>query len=142
MSNFESMIEVLENQVQRAWMNRNASDLKSLISSEFLFMFGTNPPVLLDRASFIAGAVGQFELEGFRFREITAQRHGRTTWFTGHVELELKVNGKTWKEAFLITDLWRKTALRRKWLLAKRSLAPLKQDTDLFDTIRAMQLWR
>ena len=142
MANFASLIEVLENQVMRAWMSRNASEIKSLVSGDCLMMFGTNPPVLLDRASFVAAIPDQLTLRGFRFHEVTAQRHGGSAWFTGHVELEMTVDGKDWKEPFLISDLWRKTTLRRQWVLAERSLAPLKQDSSLSTSIRKLQLWR
>lgn len=142
MAELEPEFEVLETRILRAWMNRDLREIKALISGDCLFMFGTTPPALLDRASLIAGIQGDLVLDGFRFHEMTARRYGRGVWFTAHVELELKVKGQDWTGAFLLTDLWRKGTVRRKWKLAERSLAPLRGDGSMFHAIRALQLWR
>lgn len=141
-ADLDQNFEVLENRLMRAWMHRDARDVKALVSGDFIFMFGTKPPVLLDRPSFIAGLEDRFVCEGFRFQEVTARKYGKSVWFSGHVELELRVGQHKWAGNFLITDLWRKSAIRRRWMLAERSLAPVENDSRLSDAIRAMQLWR
>ena len=142
MADIEPVIEVLENRVMRAWMNRDVSELRSLISSDCIFMFGTTPPILLDRPSFVVGVEERLACTGFRFHEVTARKYGASVWFSAHVELELQVAGKEWNAPFLITDLWRRGTVRRQWKLAERSLAPVKEDKAMFNTIRSMQLWR
>lgn len=142
MADIEPVIEVLETRLLRAWMMRDERELKALISGDFLMMVGTTPPALLDRASFLGGMGETFALRGYRIQEFTARKHGRTMWFSGHVELELQAGPQDWKGAFLLTDMWRKSPVRRRWLLAERSLAPLKDGANLFNTIRSMQLWR
>ncbi len=142
MADIENQIEVLENRLMRAWMHHNPSELKNLILSDCLFMFGTAPPVLLDRPSFVAGLERGLNCTGFRWHEITARRHGKSVWFTGHAELELKVAAKSWSGSFLITDLWRKGAVRRRYKLAERSIAPVETNSQLSDAIRALQLWK
>ena len=142
MAELEATFEVLENRFMRAWMHRNVREIKATVSGDAIFMFGTAPPALLDRASFVAGVEDRFRLLGFRFHEVTARKHGRGVWFTGQVELEMKLGPLEWKGNFLLTDLWRKGLVRRKWLLAERSLSPVEGDKRLSDSIRAMQLWR
>ncbi len=142
MSNLEQNFEVLENRLMRAWVHRDTSDLKSLISSDAIWMFGIKPPVLLDRASFISAVQHEFACESFRFHEVTARQYGKSVWFSGHVELELKLGTKNWSGNFLVTDLWRKGTIRRRWTLAERSLSPVEPNSGLSDAIRSMQLWR
>ncbi len=142
MSDIEQNFEVLENRLMRAWVHRDARDFKSMVSSDCIFMFGIKPPVLLDRASFVAGMADEFLCESFRFQEVTARKYGNNVWFSAHVELELRLGRQVWSGNFLVTDLWRRGTVRRKWLLAERSLSPVEKRTELFDAIRAMQLWR
>jgi len=142
MAALEPVFEVLETRVLKAWMDRDLREFKSLVGGDCLFMFGTTPPALLDRASMIEGIRGRLTLGGFRFHEMTARQYDKSVWFSSHVELELKVDGQDWSGAFLFTDLWRKGAVQRKWKLAERSLAPLRGDGNMFHAIRALQLWR
>jgi len=141
MANLEATFEVLENRLMRAWMHRDPREVKATVSSDAIFMFGTSPPALLDRASFIASMQDGFRLHGFRFHELTARKYGRCVWFSGQAELEMTLGGVDWKGNFLLTDLWRKGIVRRSWALAERSIAPAEGDKRLSDAIRAMQLW-
>lgn len=142
MADIEQDFETRENRLMRAWMHYDPRALKSLISNDFIFMFGTTPPALLDRASFMAGIENGFRCLGFRFHEVTARKHGKGVWFSGHIELEMRIGAREWNGKFLMTDLWRKGIVRRRWQLAERSLSLLDGDERLSDSIRSMQLWR
>ena len=142
MAEIEQDLEVLENRLMRAWMHRDIRELKALIHGDAIMMFGTAPPVLLDRASFIGGVQGAMSCNAFRFHEITARPYGKCAWFTAHIEIEMTVGMREWKGRFLITDLWRKGALQRRWKLAERSLASVEDSREMSDAIRALQLWR
>ena len=142
MAELDPVFETLESRVMRAWVHGDLPSLKSLIHSDFIFMFGTKPLVLLDKASFVGGLENGLRCIGYRFNEVTARKHGKTVWFTGDIELELKIGGQEWKGNFLLTDLWRKGVVRRKWKLVERSLAPLEDDKNLHAAIRRLQLWR
>lgn len=142
MADLEPAFETLENRLMRAWMHRDVREAKTLLAGHFIFMFGTNPPVLLDRPSFLGGIENGFRCEGFRFQEITARKYGKSAWFTAHVELELKLGTHAWGGHFLLTDLWRKGTVQRRWKLAERSLAPAEQNRALSDAVHALQLWR
>ena len=54
----------------------------------------------------------------------------------------MEIGGKEWSGTFLLTDLWRRGTIKRKWQLAERSLAPTADNEKLCDAIRALQLWR
>ncbi len=142
MADIAADIEVLETRLMRSWMARDARELKALVAADCLMMFGTTPPTLLDRPSFVAAIDRGFVCEAFRFGAVTARQHKRSVWFTGDVELELRLGRTEWRGSFLMTDLWTKTRLKRRWKLAERSLAPLDRDESLSAAIRALQLWR
>ena len=128
--------------LMQAWLERDRGTIKALVRSDCVMMFGTAPPVLLDRSSFLAALDSGLVLAGFRSKEAAGRRHGRAAWFTGHVELELELGKHKWQGGFLATDLWRKARLSRRWKLAERSLAPTEADENLSDAIRRLQLWR
>ncbi len=142
MADIEAEFDTRANRVMAAWLHCDASGLKTIVARDCLFLFGSTPPVLLDRPSFVAAIERDLVCRGFRFRERTARRYGTYVWFSGHLELELSVAGKDWSGHFLLTDLWRKSPLLRRWQLTERSIAPLMGDATFAGAIRALQLWR
>jgi len=142
MADVQAEIEVLETRLMRAWMAGDAREMKTLVTADCIVMFGTTPPVLLDRPSLIAAGEGGLVCQRYRFGAITARRHNRSVWFTGDVELELRLDGQEWRGNFLISDLWTKSRISRRWKLAERSFAPLDGDERHAAAIRALQLWR
>lgn len=142
MDKITAEFEVFENRLMRAWMNRDASEVKTLVSRQCLMLFGTTPPTMLDRPSFIAGLDRGLACVGFRFHDAAARRHGKCVWYSGQIEVELRVGAIEWSGHFLLTDLWRRGVIRRRWQLAERSLTPTVGDRRLPDAIRALQLWR
>lgn len=141
MADIDPEIEVLENRLMRAWVDRDAATLKRLLASDFLCMFATSPPELLDRPSFVAAISQGLVCEGFRLAPLATRAHGRSLWFTADCELDLKLGPREWKGRFLVTDLWRKPRFRRDWKMAERSLAPLAREERHTAAIRALQLW-
>jgi len=135
-------IEVLETRLMRAWASGDAREMKSLVANDCIVMFGTTPPVLLDRPSLIAASESRLVCEQYRFGAMTARRHNRCAWFTGDVGLELRLSGREWRGRFLLGDLWAKSRVRRRWKLVERTLAPLDPEERQSATIRALQLWR
>lgn len=142
MTDLEPQFETLETRLMRAWMRRDIREVKALVEGDAIFMFGIAPPVLLDRTSFVGAIESGFRCEGYRFHELTARKYGRCVWFSGHVELEMRLGMQEWRGKFLVTDLWRKGRINRKWKLAERSLSPIEEDAKLSDAIRSFQLWR
>ena len=126
-----------------AWLHRDSSTLKKLIHRDCTLIFGTSPPEVLDRNSFIAALDGGLQCRGFKLNEPLIHRHGQVVWWSAVVELELKVGRAEWKGSFLMTDLWRKYTFGG-WKLTERSLAPTAVDEDRFlaSQLRQLQLWR
>ena len=133
--------EVRELQLMRAWMAGDAGAVKSYLGGDCIMMFGTTPPVLLDRPSFVAACADRFACSGFRFHEVTARKHKKNVWFTGHVELELQLGQQEWNGHFLLTDLWRKSSFGG-WKVMERSLAPLAEGERTSSALRSLQMWR
>ncbi|MEE4154325.1 MAG: nuclear transport factor 2 family protein [Erythrobacter sp.] len=142
MADLDAEFDLRSNRLMAAWLHRDAAELKACMARDCLFLFGSTPPVMLDRPSFIAAIERDLVCRGFRFRERSALPHGGCVWFTGHLELEWSVAGTDWSGHFLLTDLWRKSGLRRRWQLAERTMAPLMGDAGFAGAIRALQLWR
>lgn len=142
MSRIQAELEVDETRLMRAWMNRDADEVRAVVARNCLMLFGTQPPALLDRPSFLAGIDRGFQCKGFRFHEATVRKYGAAAWYCGQVDIELKIGGNDWSGTFLLTDLWRRGTIKRKWQLAERSLAPTDPNSKLCDAIRALQLWR
>lgn len=139
-------IATIEGQALRlmqAWMHRDAGTLRNIMMRDCMFMFGTNPPQLLDRPSILAALENGLVCTGFRLGEAAISKHGRSVWWTAGAELELKLGAIEWSGSFLITDLWHKTRFGG-WKLAERSLSPTDKDADhrLSNSIRQLQLWR
>ena len=142
MSRIQAELEVDETRLMRAWMNRDPDEVRAMVARDCLMLFGTQPPALLDRPSFLAGLDRGLVCKGFRFHEASARKYGASAWYSGQIELEMEIGGKEWSGTFLLTDLWRRGTIKRKWQLAERSLAPTADNEKLCDAIRALQLWR
>lgn len=142
MSEIDAEFDLRENQLMTAWMQRDASTIKTMVARDCVFLFGATPPVILDRPSFVAATEWGLLCQNYRFHQTTARQYGKCAWFSGHVEIELSVGGRDWSGHFMITDLWRMGSFRRRWQLAERSLAPLRGDGTFSSAIRALQLWR
>ncbi len=141
MADIGATIETLENRLMRSWITGNAADVKKLLTRDFTFIAGLARSELLDRPSFVEGVDRGFACSAFRFREVHVKQHGRTAWFAAGCDLELRVASKEWTGQFWLTDLWRKSRLKRTWLLAERSLARVDDDEDIAASIRKLQLW-
>jgi hypothetical protein len=142
MSRIEAEIEVDETRLMRAWMSRDPDEVRAMVARDCLMLFGTQPPALLDRPSFLAGLDRGLQCKGFRFHEATVRRYGGIAWYSAQVDLELQIGPGEWSGTFLLTDLWRRTKIKRNWQLAERSLAPTDPDKKLCEAIRSLQLWR
>lgn len=140
MANTSELIQAQELRFMQSWMHRDAGAIRKLASRDCMLVFGTNPPELLDRPSFVAAVENDFRCLGFRMGEGVVRRQGRAAWFTASVDLELKLGAREWKTRFLMTGLWRKHRIGG-WKLAERSLAPLDTDQRLAESVRRLQMW-
>lgn len=142
MDQFTARIETLEHQWMRAWMQRDRNAMKALASRDFIFLLGATKPALLDRASWLEAATTRFRCTAYRFGEVYVRRHGGTAVFAAPLTIEASIGSDEWTGAAWVTDLWRRSAVKRKWRLVERVLARADGEQAFPPAIRAMQLWR
>lgn len=142
MSTFESMIEALEHQWMRAWIQRDRKTMKSLAARDFIFLLGSDNAAILDRASWLEAAGTRLLCDSYRFGSVYVRRHGGVAVFAAAMTIESRVDGEPLAGTMWVVDLWRKTRLRRRWRLLERTLARPDTDARLAGAVRDMQLWR
>ena len=135
-------LKVREDLLMQAWMRGDKASVKQYVERDFTMIVGAEKPQLLDRPSFLDACTSTFRLQGFRFGEAYASRHKRLAWFTGAVELEMRLAGKPWTGTFWLTDLWRKSTFGRNWKIAERSLSQAEPEEWVSHAIHRLQLWR
>ena len=135
-------IETQENRWMRGWVQRDAKALKSLTASDFIFLTGTKPPVILDQKSFVDAATTRWLCTSYRFGDIYVRRVGGTALFASQLELKLTLDGVDFSGTYWVTDLWRKGRVRRRWRLAQRVLSRTDTNDQLPAAVRSLQLWK
>jgi hypothetical protein len=142
MANLSAVIETQEHRWMRAWLARDARTLKSLTASNFLMLFASKPPVILDTASWIEAATSRYLCTAYRFGDIHVRSVGGLALFATRVELEATMDGKDWSGRFYVTDLWRKGKVRRNWRMVERIVSRSEDKSEVPAGIRSLQLWR
>ena len=142
MSDIRPIIETLENRWMRAWVGGDAKTLKSLTSRKFRMVVGSKPSVLLDASSFLQAATSSFLCESYRFGDIYARNLGGVIVFATQLDLKASIDGYDWSGRMWVTDVWRKSGVRRSWRMVERVLARPEEDPQVPAAIRELQLWR
>ena len=142
MDQFAAKIETLEHQFMRAWIQRDRNAMKALASRDFIYLLGSSRPAILDRASWLEAATTRLRCKGYRFGEIYVRRHGSAAMFAAPVTLEASFGTDDWSGEAWITDVWDRSAVRRKWRLVERVISRPDSDEEMPSAIRSMQLWR
>lgn len=142
MDQFAAKIETLEHQWMRSWMQRDRNAMKALASRDFIFLLGSTKPAILDRASWLEAATTRFRCSSYRFGEVYVRRHGSSAVFAAPLSIEASIGDAAWTGTAWITDVWARSAVRRKWRLLERVLARPDEDGEMPPAIRSMQLWR
>lgn len=126
----------------RAWIGRDSRTLKALTSRKFRMVVGSRPCVILDAPSWLDAATSHFLCTSYRFGDIYARDLGSLAVFATQIDLEASINGEDWSGQVWATDLWRKSKVRRKWLMVERVLSRPETNPDIPAAIRSLQLWR
>lgn len=126
----------------RAWIRGDTRTLKALTSRNFRLVLGSKPCVMLDARSWLAGAGNHFQCESYRFGDIYAREIGGMKVFATQLDLKATMDGQDWSGEYWVTDLWRRSTVRRKWLLVERLLSRPDDRPDVPGAIRSLQLWR
>lgn len=142
MANLMPVIETLENRWMRAWINGDIKELKGLTSRNFRMVMGSRPAAILDAPSWLDAVNGRFICSGYRFGDIYVRDVGSVAVFASQMTIKAKLEGKDWSGEYWVTDIWRKSRVRRKWQMVERILSRPDDDRQLPEGIRSLQLWR
>lgn len=142
MADISPTIETLENRWMRAWASGDARTLKALTSRKFRMVVGTKPSVLLDCKSWLDAANSSFLCHSYRFGDIYARDLGPVTVFATQLDLEASIEGHDWNGRMWVTDIWRKSRVRRSWQMVERVISRPEEDKKIAAAIRALQLWQ
>ena len=142
MADLLPIIETLENRWMRAWVGRDAKALKALTSSRFIMLFGSKPSVILDSRSWIEAATTRYLCTSYRFGDVYARDLGSAALFAAQLDLHATMDGHDWSGRVWVTDLWRKTTVRRSWRMVERVVSRPEDNSQVPAAIRSLQLWR
>lgn len=142
MADLLSTIETMEHRWMRAWVGRDKRVLKALTSSNFRMVISSKPPVILDVRSWLEAAATRYLCESYRFGEVYVRNLGSVAVFATRMELQATMDGEDWSGELWVTDIWRKTKLRRNWRMVERVLSRPEEGAKVPAAIRSLQLWR
>ena len=142
MADLLPIIETMENRWMRAWVQRDARELKALTTRDFVFLVGSKPSVMLDARSWLDAAATRYLCQSYRFGDVFVRKVGGLAMFASQVELRATMDGNDWSGPVWVTDLWRKGRVRRGWRMAARSISKVDERSDVPAAVRALQLWR
>lgn len=142
MADILPLIETLENRWMRAWVGGDVKTLKSLTARNFRLVIGSKPSVLLDAKSWLDAAAIRFPCRAYRFGEIYARDLGPVTVFATQLDIEASIDGHDWSGRVWVTDIWKKSGVRRSWRMVERVFSRPEQDKEIPAAIRSLQLWR
>ena len=126
----------------RAWITGDEKTLKALTSRNFRMVIGSKPAMILDSKSWIAAAGSRYRCKSYRFGDIYAREVGGVAVFATQIEMDATIDREDWSGQMWVTDLWRKTRLRRKWKLVERILSRPDERAEVPAAVRSLQLWR
>ena len=142
MADLHPIIETLERQWMRAWVSGDAKALKALTARNFRMVVGTKPSVILDAKSWVEAATTRFSCTAYRFGDIYVRDLGPVTVFATQLTLEATMDGHDWSGTYWVTDVWRKSRVRRSWRMVERHVSRPDDGKDVAAGIRSLQLWR
>ena len=137
-----TIVEGLENRWMRAWVAGDAKTLKSLTSSKFRLVVASKPSVLLDSRSWLDAATSRFRCSSFRYGDIYSRSLGATVVFGTRMQILASLDGEDWSGQLWVTDLWQKSPVRRRWVMAERHLSRPEESPQVPRLIQSLQLWR
>lgn len=136
------VIETMENRWMRAWIGRDARELKALTSTNFRMVIGSRPSVILDGKSWLEAAATRYRCTAYRFGDMYARDLGSVAVFATQLDLDATIDGHDFSGQMWVTALWRKTKVRRKWKMIERVLSRPQEDPRISAAVRSLQLWR
>ena len=142
MADLTPIIETMENRWMRAWVQRDARDLKSLTHRNFMLLTGSKPPAILDNKSWVEAATTRWLCTSYRFGDIYVRQVGGLVLFASQLDLEATMDGHDLSGRVWVTDLWKKGRIRRRWRMVQRVVSKVEDKSEIPAAVRALQLWR
>jgi hypothetical protein len=142
MADLTPVIETMEHRWMRAWVNGDMRALKSLTAKNFILLTGSKPPAILDRPSWLEAIARRWYCSSYRFGHLVVRGEGKVAIFSAPVELNAALDRRDWSRTFWVTDVWRKSGVRRGWKLTHRVLSSQDEDPGVARTIQSLQLWK
>lgn len=142
MADILPVIETLENRWMRAWIDRDARTLKSLTARNFRMVMGSKPSVILDANSWLDAAVSRYRCRKYRFGDMYARNLGSVAVFATQLDLEVSIDDHDFSGQVWVTDLWRKSTVRRNWRMVERIVSRPEDKPKISAAVRSLQLWR
>jgi len=142
MADLLPIMETLENRWMRAWIGHDIRALRALTSGKFMMLIGSKPSVILDSKSWLDAATTRYLCTSYRFGDVYARDLGGVVLFASQLELKATLDGHDWSGRMFVTDLWRKTKVRRSWRMVQRVVSRPEDDAKVPAAIRSLQLWR
>lgn len=142
MADLMTPIEILEHRWMRAWIAGDSRALKALTSPRFRLVVGSKPCVILDAPSWLRAAASRFVCSSYRFGDIYVHDLGSTAVFATHLAIEATIDDRDWSRQLWLTDVWRRSRVRRSWRIVERVLSSPEDDPKLPLAVRRLQLWR
>ena len=142
MANLHPLIETMERSYMRAWITGDAKALKALTARNFRMVIAAKPSVILDHKSWVEAATTRYLCSAYRFGDIYVRDLGGFALFASRLELKATMDGHDWSGRYWITDLWRKSRVRRNWRLVECVVSRPDEKADAAAAIQSLQLWR
>ena len=142
MADLKPVIETLENRWMRAWVNSDLKTLKGLTARNFRMVMGSRPAAILDAPSWLEAAKGRFLCDSYRFGDIYVRDVGSVAIFATQLTIRATMDDRDWSGDYWVTDIWRKSRIRRNWKMVERILSRSDPDRQFSAGIKSLQLWR
>jgi len=142
MADILPLMEMMENRWMRAWAEGDLRTLKALTSRKFRMVIGSKPCVILDASSWLDAAHSRYRCKSYRFGDIYARVFGSVAVFATQLEMQATMDGQDWSGQFWVTDIWRKSPVRRSWRMMERVISRPESNPDVPVAIRSLQRWR
>lgn len=142
MAKLMPVIETLENRWMRAWINGDSKTLKALTARSFRMVMGSRPAAILDTPSWLEAAKSRFLCDSYRFGDIYVRDVGSVAVFATQLTIRATMDEKDWSGDYWVTDIWRKSRVRRQWQMVERILSRPDGDRQYAAGIKSLQLWR
>lgn len=142
MADLHALIETMENRWMRAWVGGDARALKALTARNFRMLIGSKPSVILDAKSWLDAAATRYVCTSYRFGDIYVRDLGPVAVFATQLTVQATMDGRDWSGQLWVTDIWRKSTVRRNWRMVERVISRPEESADVPAAIRSLQLWR